>query len=135
MAMEINAPAVLAEVTAAFARYEDALVHNKVDVLDELFWDSPHTLRYGATENLYGYQAIQAFRAGRPAAGLMRELTRTVITTSGPDYATANTEFRRSGSEAIGRQSQTWLRTPAGWRVVAAHVSFMAPPAVPGSAR
>ncbi len=129
MAMEINAPAVLAEVTAAFARYEDALVHNKVEVLDELFWDSPHTLRYGATENLYGYQAIQAFRAGRPSVGLMRELMRTVITTYGTDYATANTEFRRSGSEAIGRQSQTWLRTPAGWRVVAAHVSLLAAPA------
>lgn len=130
MAMEINVPAVLAEVTAAFARYEDALVNNKVEVLDELFWDSPHTLRYGATENLYGYQAIQAFRAGRPAAGLMRELTRTVITTYGTDYATANTEFRRAGSETIGRQSQTWLRTPAGWRVVAAHVSLLAAPAV-----
>ena len=129
MAMEINAPAVLAEVTAAFARYEDALVHNKVEVLDELFWDSPLTLRYGATENLYGYDEIRAFRAGRPSVGLMRELTRTVITTYGPDYATANCEFRRSGSEVIGRQSQTWLRTPAGWRVVAAHVSLMAAPA------
>lgn len=129
MTMEINAPAVLAEVKAAFARYEDALVHNKVEVLDELFWDSPHTLRYGATENLYGYQAIQAFRAGRPSSGLMRELTRTVITTYGQDYATANTEFRRVGSEAVGRQSQTWLRTPAGWRVVAAHVSLLAAPA------
>lgn len=130
MTMEINAPAVLAEVTAAFARYEDALVHNKVEVLDELFWDSPHTLRYGVTENLYGFDQIQAFRAGRPSAGLMRELTRTVITTYGSDYATANTEFRRSGSEAIGRQSQTWLRTPEGWRVVAAHVSLLAAPAV-----
>ena len=129
MTMEINAPAVLAEVTAAFARYEDALVHNKVAVLDELFWGSPHTLRYGATENLYGYQAIQAFRAGRPSAGLARELTRTVITTYGTDYATANCEFRRAGSEAIGRQSQTWLRTPEGWRVVAAHVSLLAAPA------
>jgi hypothetical protein len=135
MDMEINHPEALAEVTAAFARYEDALVHNKVDVLDELFWDSPHTLRYGATENLYGYAAIQAFRAGRPSAGLMRELTRTVITTYGRDYATANTEFRRAGSEAIGRQSQTWLRTPAGWRVVAAHVSLLAAPAGPASQR
>ncbi|QKO23884.1 oxalurate catabolism protein HpxZ [Rhodoferax sp. BAB1] len=126
--MEINRPEVLAEVRAAFARYEDALVNNKVEVLDELFWDSPHTLRYGATENLYGYDEIRAFRAGRPSVGLMRELTRTVITTYGSDYATANCEFRRSGSEAIGRQSQTWLRTPAGWRVVAAHVSLLAAP-------
>ncbi len=124
--MDINLPEVLAEVQAAFARYEDALVHNKVEVLDELFWDSPHTLRYGATENLYGYKAIQDFRAGRPSAGLMREIYNTVITTYGRDFATANTEFRRAGSTATGRQSQTWMRTPAGWRVVAAHVSLLA---------
>jgi hypothetical protein len=127
--MDINLPEVLAEVQAAFARYEDALVHNKVEVLDELFWDSPHTLRYGATENLYGYQAIQDFRAARPSAGLMREIYNTVITTYGRDFATANTEFRRAGSTATGRQSQTWMRTPAGWRVVAAHVSLLATPA------
>ena len=127
--MDINLPEVLAEVQAAFARYEDALVHNKVEVLDELFWDSPHTLRYGATENLYGYKAIQDFRAGRPSAGLMREIYNTVITSYGRDFATANTEFRRAGSTATGRQSQTWMRTPAGWRVVAAHVSLLAAPA------
>ncbi|MCZ8252129.1 MAG: oxalurate catabolism protein HpxZ [Hylemonella sp.] len=126
--MDINLPEVLAEMQAAFARYEDALVHNKVEVLDELFWDSPHTLRYGATENLYGYKAIQDFRAGRPSAGLMREIYNTVITTYGRDFATANTEFRREGSTATGRQSQTWMRTPAGWRVVAAHVSLLAAP-------
>lgn len=127
--MDINLPEVLAQVQAAFARYEDALVHNKVEVLDELFWDSPHTLRYGATENLYGYKAIQDFRAGRPSAGLMREIYNTVITSYGRDFATANTEFRRAGSTATGRQSQTWMRTPAGWRVVAAHVSLLAAPA------
>ena len=127
--MEINLPEVLAEVKAAFARYEDALVHNKVEVLDELFWDSPHTLRYGATENLYGYQAIQDFRAGRPSTGLMRSLQNTVITSYGRDFATANTEFLRPNSTAIGRQSQTWMRTPTGWRVVAAHVSLLAAPA------
>jgi len=121
----INEPDVLAEVTAAFARYEQALVTNDVAVLDELFWNSPHTLRYGATENLYGYDAIQAFRAGRPSAGLARTLGRTVITTYGRDFATANTEFHRTGSDRTGRQSQTWLRTPEGWRVVAAHVSLM----------
>jgi hypothetical protein len=125
MTPEINIPSVLAEVQQAFARYEDALVHNKVDVLDELFWNSPHTLRYGATENLYGYEAIQAFRAGRPSQGLMRELLRTVITTYGTDFATANCEFRREGSAKAGRQSQTWMRTAQGWRVVAAHVSLM----------
>lgn len=123
--MQINLPDVLAEVTAAFARYEQALVHNDVAVLDELFWDSPHTLRFGATENLYGYQAIQAFRAGRPSAGLARELHNTVITTFGRDFATANTEFRRLGSDRTGRQSQTWTRTPQGWRVVSAHVSLL----------
>lgn len=123
--MTINEPDVLAEVTAAFARYEQALVTNDVAVLDELFWNSPHTLRYGATENLYGYDAIQAFRAGRPSAGLARTLGRTLITTYGRDFATANTEFHRTGSDRTGRQSQTWLRTPEGWRVVAAHVSLM----------
>jgi hypothetical protein len=124
--LAINLPDVLAEVTAAFARYEDALVHNKVEVLDELFWDSPHTLRYGATENLYGYAAIQQFRAGRPSQGLERSLLKTVITTYGTDMATANVEFQRVGSAKTGRQSQTWMRTPEGWRVVSAHVSLLA---------
>ena len=123
--MEINLPDVLAEVQTQFARYEQALVSNDVAVLDELFWNSPHTLRYGVGENLYGYEAIAAFRAARPAQGLARELLRTVITTYGRDVATANVEFRREGSTRTGRQSQTWLRTPEGWRVVAAHVSLM----------
>ena len=122
----INLSAVVAEVTEVFHRYEDALVHNKVEVLDELFWRSPHTLRYGATENLYGFDEIQAFRAGRSPQGLARELLRVAITTYGLDFATANCEFRRQGSSATGRQSQTWMRTPAGWRVVAAHVSQLA---------
>lgn len=126
MTLPINLPPVLAEVEAVFALYEDALVHNKVDVLDELFWRSPHTLRYGATENLYGFDAIQAFRAARPAQGLARTLLKTVITTYGQDFATANVEFQRAGSERTGRQSQTWMRTPQGWRVVAAHVSLLA---------
>lgn len=125
MPTEINQPDVLAEVTAAFERYERALVSNDVAVLDELFWNSPHTLRYGATENLYGYDAIGAFRASRPATGLARTLGRTVITSYGADFATANTEFVRHGSPHSGRQSQTWLRTPDGWRVVAAHVSLL----------
>ncbi|MEF7612847.1 oxalurate catabolism protein HpxZ [Aquincola sp. MAHUQ-54] len=124
----INLPDILAEVQAVFARYEDALVHNKVDVLDELFWNSPHTVRYGATENLVGYAQIQAFRAGRSPAGLARSLRHTVITTYGRDFATAMTEFVREGSTAIGRQSQTWVRLPEGWRVVAAHVSLLAAP-------
>jgi hypothetical protein len=123
--MQINLPHVLAEMETAFARYEDALVNNKVDVLDELFWNSPHTLRYGATENLYGFDAIQAFRASRPSQGLQRTCMNTVITTYGEDFATANTEFQRDGVARSGRQSQTWMRTPEGWRVVAAHVSLI----------
>ena len=122
----INLPEVLAEVRAQFERYEQALTANDVAVLDELFWNSPHTLRYGATENLYGYEAIQAFRASRPSQGLARELLCTVITTYGRDFATANCEFRREGSARTGRQSQTWMRTGQGWRVVSAHVSLLA---------
>ena len=123
--MEINKPDVLAEVTQAFWRYEQALDRNDVAVLNELFWDSPHTLRYGITENLYGYPMIAAFRSSRPTSGLARQLKNTVITTFGRDYATANTEFYRPGSDKIGRMSHTWLRTDAGWRIVAAHVSHM----------
>jgi hypothetical protein len=123
--MTINLPEVLAEVTAAIARYEDALVNNRVEVLDELFWNAPTTIRYGAGENLIGYAAIQAFRAARPATGLARRLSNTAITTYGWDAATAMTEFQRDGSTRIGRQSQTWVRMPEGWRVVAAHVSLI----------
>ncbi|HSV51302.1 MAG TPA: oxalurate catabolism protein HpxZ [Burkholderiaceae bacterium] len=123
--MDINLPDVLAEVTAVCERYERALTGNDVAVLDELFWSSPHTLRYGATENLYGHDAIQAFRSTRPAQGLARSVLKTVITTYGRDFATANLEFQREGSARTGRQSQTWLRTPEGWRVVAAHVSLL----------
>ena len=125
MNQPINLPEVLAEVTAASDRYEDALVNNKVEVLDELFWNSPHTLRYGVTENLYGYAEIQAFRAARPPQGLAREVLRTAITSYGHDFATVNIEFRRAGSTRTGRQSQTWMRTAQGWRVVAAHVSLL----------
>jgi hypothetical protein len=125
----VNDPAVHAEVEAVFARYEDALVNNRVEVLDELFWRSPHTVRYGATENLVGYDAIAAFRAGRSPVGLARTLSNTVITTFGHDFATTMTEFRREGGAALGRQSQTWVRLPEGWRVVAAHVSLL--PAAP----
>lgn len=124
----INLPEVVNEVRAAFLRYEQALVNNDVAVLDELFWNDPLTLRYGATENLYGYAAIQAFRASRPAQGLAREIFNTVITTYGQDFATANTEFRRNASTRTGRQSQTWIRTGNGWRVVSAHVSLLDAP-------
>lgn len=126
--MKINQAQVLAEVQAAFARYEAALISNDVAVLDELFWDSPHVLRYGGGENLYGYAEIQAFRASRPATGVARSITRTRITTFGDDMATANIEFIRAGTDKIGRQSQTWVRLPEGWRVVAAHVSAIDAP-------
>lgn len=126
--MEINIPEVVTEVTHQFMRYEAALNANDVAVLDEIFWDSPHTLRYGVAENLHGYDEIKAFRAGRSPAGLERELLRTVITTYGRDFAACNTTFRRVGSDRVGRQSQSWARIPGlGWRVVAAHVSFLAP--------
>lgn len=125
----VNLPDVVAELQAAFARYERALVTNDVDVLDELFWNSPHTLRYGGGENLYGYEAIAAFRAGRSPAGLERSLEGTVITTYGRDFGTANTLFRREGAPGkVGRQSQTWVRMAEGWRVVAAHVSVIPDP-------
>ncbi|WP_295977466.1 oxalurate catabolism protein HpxZ [uncultured Variovorax sp.] len=125
MSLEINIPDVLAELQAVFARYEAALVGNDRATLDELFWDSPHTLRYGFSENHYGHADIAAFRASLPVQSPPRELLRTVITTYGRDFATANVEFRREGSFQTGRQSQTWLRTDEGWRVVAAHVSLL----------
>jgi hypothetical protein len=125
MIHQVNIPETVAEVTRAFERYEQALVNNDVAVLDELFWNSPHTLRYGATENLYGHAAIAEFRGARSPAGLARRLLKTVITTYGRDFATANAEFQRPPSGRIGRQSQTWMRTAQGWRIVAAHVSLL----------
>jgi len=122
---EINLPEVLAEVTAAFERYELALVSNDVTVLNELFWNSPHTLRFGVTENLYGHAAIAGFRTARSPVGLARRLANTVITTYGRDVATANTEFLRDTVPRLGRQSHTWLRLAEGWRIVSAHVSYM----------
>jgi len=124
--MDINLTDIHAEVFALFTRYEDALVNNRLDVLDELFWPSPHTVRYGVRENLVGIDAIRAFRNARSPAGLSRTLAKTVITTYGRDFATVMTEFQREGSQRNGRQSQTWVRFPEGWKVVAAHVSLMA---------
>lgn len=124
--MKINDPQVLAQVRDAFERYERALVGNDVAVLDELFWDSPHAVRYGAGENLYGMAQIRAFRAARPSAGLARTVMASVITTYGDDLATTHIEFSRPGARP-GRQSQTWVRLPQGWRIVAAHVSLLQP--------
>ena len=123
--MELNNPDVVAEVTAMFMQYEQALVTNDVAVLDKLFWNHPKTVRYGATENLVGYAQIQAFRSQRSPAGLARTLENTVITSFGLDMATQNTTFTRENELRIGRQRQTWVRFPQGWRIVAAHVSWM----------
>jgi hypothetical protein len=124
--LDINIPEVKAEVEVAFARYEAALVSNDVETLQSLFWDSTYTIRYGIAENLYGYDEIAAFRAARSPVGLVRTTSRTVITTFGRDFATASTLFHRETvAGKIGRQMQTWARTPDGWRVVAAHVSVI----------
>ena len=127
--MEIDLPEVLAEVRAAFDRYEKALVTNDVDTLDELFRDDPRTIRYGAGEILYGHSEIRAFRAARSPVALGRTTSRTVITTYGREFATASTLYERpSAPGKIGRQMQTWVKFPEGWRVVAAHVSLIDKP-------
>lgn len=127
--MEIDLPEVLAEVGEAFARYEAALVGNDVATLDALFRADERTLRYGMGENLYGYSEIQAFRAGRSPVGLMRKTARTVITGYGRDTAVASTLFYRDSAPGkVGRQMQTWVRFPEGWRIVAAHVSLIDEP-------
>ena len=127
--MEIDLPEVVREVREAFERYEQALVGNDVATLDALFRDDPRTVRFGATENLYGYAEIAAFRTARSPAALGRTLSKTVISTYGRDHAVASTLFHRpSVAGKIGRQMQTWVRFPEGWRVVAAHVSFIDEP-------
>ena len=124
--MEIDLPEVVAEVRAAFARYEQALVGNDVAALDAMFHADPRTIRYGGAENLYGFQEIEAFRAARSPIGLARTLSKTVITTYGRDHAVASTLFHRASAPGkVGRQMQTWVRFAAGWRVVAAHVSLI----------
>jgi 1-carboxybiuret hydrolase subunit AtzH-like protein len=127
--MDIDLPDVLAEVRAAFERYERALVSNDVDTLDRLFHADARTIRFGGGENLYGYAEIAAFRAGRSAHGLARELSRTVITTYGREFATASTLFHRSSAPGkIGRQMQTCVKFGDDWKVVAAHVSVIDTP-------
>jgi hypothetical protein len=125
--MIVNDPAVVAEVRAAFERYEKALVGNDIAVLDELFWDADETVRFGATEELFGRDEIRAFRLARPAKGLDRALGRTAIVTFGDAFAVVSTTFTRDGVPGAGRQSQTWVRLPEGWRVVGAHVSQRKP--------
>ena len=131
--MDVDLPDVLAEVTEQFARYEAALISNDVAVLDELFRADPRTRRYGIGENLYGYDAIMAFRAARSPVGLMRKTAQTVITAYGRDAAVASTLFYRDawGGNRVGRQMQTWVRFPEGWKIVAAHVSIIDEPGSP----
>ena len=127
--MDVDLPEVIAEVSAAFERYEQALVTNDVATLDSLFRQDERTIRYGVAENLYGHEEVAAFRATRPPVGLMRTRSRTVITTYGRDFAVASTLFQRTAGK-IGRQMQTWVRFPEGWRIVAAHVSVIDEPKV-----
>ena len=129
--MDIDLPDVLAEVGAAFARYEQALITNDTAVLGELFRNDPRTMRYGMAENLYGYEEIEAFRSARPSVGLMRRTERTVISSYGRDAAVASTLFYRDNAPGkVGRQMQTWVRCPEGWRIVAASVSVIDEPKV-----
>lgn len=123
--MDINLPEIVSEVDMVFRRYERALVSNDITVLNELFWNSPNVVRYGVNEQLYGYDDVMNFRTARDPSDLQRELTKVNITTYGHDFATVSCEYRRSKSGRLGRQMQTWLRTPQGWRVVAAHVSLL----------
>jgi len=127
--MEIDLPEVVAEVKAAFDRYEKALTTNDLAVLNTIFRDAPQTIRYGIAENLYGYDQIKAFRGGRSPVGLMRSISQTVITTYDRDFAVASTLFRRESAPGkCGRQMQTWVRFSDGWHVVAAHVSLIDEP-------
>ena len=121
--MKINNPEVVEELAGLYAVYERALVENDVSVLTALFWDSEHALRFGAGENLYGTEEIQAFRKARPAAGLARSITRLQIVSFGEDYGSVTIEFERTGVK--GRQSQVWVRLAEGWRIVSAHVSLL----------
>jgi hypothetical protein len=123
--MVINDPEVLAEVRDAFGRYEKALMENDIPALNALFWDSPLVIRFGPGQNLYGMEAIAAFRTARVGGSPRRLLFNTIITSFGRDFATANTEFQRDGASASGRQSQSWVRLPEGWRIAAAHVSLL----------
>ena len=120
--MEINKPAVLAEITKQFNRYQQAIIDNDIAVLNELFWNNTLTLRYGTGENLYSHSEIAAFRGARDPRSVQRIVGKSVVTSYGHDAATTNIEFTRAGRK--GRQSQAWIRMPEGWRIVAAHVSY-----------
>jgi hypothetical protein len=123
--MDINIPEVVAELARMFERYERALVDNDIEGLNRLFWRSELTLRYGVRELLYSHEEIAKFRRKRGPVDQRRSLRNTRITTFGRDFGVANTEYIPHGSAKVGRQSQTWVRTDEGWRIVAAHVSFL----------
>lgn len=123
--MKINDPAIVAEVRKAFDAYENALMENDIAALDAMFWQSEFTVRIGPGQNLYGIDAIRAFRTNRVGGSPRRHLLKVVIGTFGDDCATANAEFQREGTAAPGRQSQTWVRLAEGWRVVSAHISIL----------
>jgi ketosteroid isomerase-like protein len=122
--MTSNDSDVLAEVKSAVDAYEDALMTNDVEALDGFFWNSPHTVRYGVAENLYGFEEIAAFRIGRTGGSPQRRRVRTEIVAFGPDVAVANVEFIRTDTGRNGRQSQVWVKTDQGWKVASAHVSL-----------
>lgn len=123
--LDVNRPDVVAEVRAVFERYEAALLTNDVPVLEELFWRSEHTVRFGVGEDLYGWQAIADFRRARRTGAFSRRLDNTVITTFGAEFATASTEYWRDGHDRTGRETKTLVRLAEGWRIVAAHVSLI----------
>ncbi len=123
--MIVNDPDVVREVSEEFARYERALVANDVETLIRTFRDAPETIRFGFDDAQYGNDEIRAFRRRPEAAAPPRSLRRTVVTTFGADFAVVDTEFVPDGSDAVGRQSQTWVRSDVGWRVVSAHVSWL----------
>ena len=125
--MEINDPEVVAELRALYPLYEAALVSNDVETLTKMFWASPHAIRFGAGENLYGVDEIEAFRKSRPAANLARRVVRLEIVSFGKDFGSITLEFERDTSAGLvrGRQSQVWVRLDEGWRIVSAHVSML----------
>ena len=126
--MTVNDPATVAELAALYPNYEAALVTNDVETLTAMFWHSPEVMRFGVTENLYGFEELEAFRKSRPSVGLARTVKRLDIVTFGTDHGSITLEFERPGKDGKtihGRQSQVWVRLPEGWRIVAAHVSLL----------
>lgn len=124
---DVNLPEVVAELRELYPRYEQALVSNDVDTLVAMFWSAPEVMRFGATENLYGHEELEAFRKNRPAANLSRTVSRLEIVSFGRDFGSITLEFERDAASGIvrGRQSQVWVRFPQGWRIVSAHVSLL----------